>query len=353
MTRREAVIHALRHEECGVLPYHMEFTSQENEKIVRFTGDPAFAAKTGGFLRYIQYWGYPEERIPGSERFTDDFGVTWNRSGADKDIGVIDEPVIGEPDLSLYPEPYLNEARIRAECEALLQSKEDCFCFAGIGFSLFERLWSYTGMEDALIYMVTEPAFTHALLDRITAFNLRVIDIFNDYPFDAVYFGDDWGQQRGMIMGPKLWREFIRPRLAAMYARAKKNGRFVIQHSCGDIHEVFPDLIEIGLDCYQTVQPEIYDLAGIKREYGDRLAFWGAVSAQRDLPVRTPAELCRIIHETAAIMRPGGGYILAPTHAVPRDVPPENVLAALDAFREEAYGKRQPSFSHEGRLSDI
>ena len=342
LSRREAVIRALRHEDCGVLPYHMEFTSQEYEKVAKAVGDPAFDRKTGGFLSYIQYWGWPTERVPGSERFTDDFGVTWNRSGADKDIGVIDFPVIDEPDISLCPEPFLNEARLREECEALLAAREDRFCFAGIGFSMFERMWSYTGMEDALVYMAAEPEFTHALLDRILAFNLRVVDILNDYPFDAVYFGDDWGQQRGMIMGPKLWREYLKPRLAVLYARAKKGGKFVIQHSCGDIHEVFPDLIEIGLDCYQTVQPEIYDLAALKREYGGRLAFWGAVSTQKDLPVRTPEELRRIIHETAEVMRPGGGYILAPTHAVPQDVPPENVLAALDAFREEAYRYRRP-----------
>ncbi len=333
MTRREAVICALRHEEPPCLPYHVEFTSQEAERMTAATGDSDYASKCGSFLHYMQYWGYPTEKERGSERFTDDFGVTWNRSGVDRDIGVIDDPVIGEPDLSLYPTPFLNEARIRSECERLLAAREDRFCFAGIGFSLFERLWSYTGMEDALVYMIAEPAFTHALLDRILDFNLRVIDILNDYPFDAVYFGDDWGQQRGMIMGPALWREFLKPRLAEMYRRAKKNGKFVIQHSCGDIEAVFPDLIEIGLDCYQTVQPEIYDLPSIKRKYGDRLAFWGAISTQKDLPVRTPDELREIIRRTAEIMRPGGGYILAPTHAVPQDVPPENVEAMLTEFR--------------------
>ena len=297
------------------------------------TGDADYASKCGGFLHYMQYWGYPTEKERGSGRFTDDFGVTWNRSGVDRDIGVIDESVIGEPDLSLYPTPFLNEARIRSECERLLAAREDRFCFAGIGFSLFERLWSYTGMEDALVYMIAEPAFTHTLLDRILDFNLRVIDILNDYPFDAVYFGDDWGQQRGMIMGPALWREFLKPRLAEMYRRAKKNGKFVIQHSCGDIEAVLPDLIEIGLDCYQNVQPEIYDLPSIKRKYGGRLAFWGAISTQKDLPVRTPEELREIIRRTAEIMRPGGGYILAPTHAVPQDVPPENVEAMLTEFR--------------------
>ena len=333
MTRREAVIRALRHEEAPILPYHIEFTSQEAEKMARASGDPNYTAKCGGFLHYTQYWGYPTERVKGSERFTDDFGVTWNRSGADKDIGVIDEPVLSDPDLSLYPTPYLNEARIRSECKALLLTREDRFCFAGIGFSLFERLWSYTGMENALMWMIAEPEFTHALLDRIRAFNLRVIDILNDYPFDAIYFGDDWGQQRGMIMGPKLRREFLGPRLAEMYRRAKKNGKFVIQHSCGDIEEVFPDLIEIGLDCYQTVQPEIYDLAAIKEKYGDRLAFWGGISTQKALPLLSPDKLRVIIRRTADIMRQGGGYILAPTHAVPQDVPPENVTAMMEEFR--------------------
>ena len=333
MTRREAVICALRHEETDVLPFHLEFTAQKNEKIVQATGNPNFAAQTGGFLHYFQYWGYPTERPDRPLHFTDDFGVTWNRSGVDRDIGVIDKPVIDDADIDLYPTPYLNEKRIREECEHLLATKEDRFCFAGIGFSMFERLWSYTGMEDALAYMITDPEFVHELLDRILAFNLRVLDILLEYPFDAIYFGDDWGQQRGMIMGPKLWREFFKPRMAVMYAKVKNSGKFVIQHSCGDVEEVFPDLIEIGLDCYQTVQPEIYGLARIKELYGDKLAFWGGISTQRDLPTRTPDEVREIVRETARIMRPGGGYILAPTHAVPQDVPPENIIAMLDEFR--------------------
>jgi uroporphyrinogen decarboxylase len=96
---------------------------------------------------------------------------------------------------------------------------------------------------------------------------------------------------------------------------------------------VLPDLIEIGLGCYQTVQPEIYDLRKLKDTYGDRLAFWGGISTQADLPVLSPEEIAKKVEETAEIMRGGGGYILAPTHAMPKDVPPENVIAMLEAFR--------------------
>jgi len=333
MTKRERIIAALEHRETGCIPYHLECTTQEHERVARFLGDESFEENVSCLCGW-QYWGFPEERTDKPEHFTDDFGVTWNRSGADKDIGVIDCPVIGEPEISLYPEPYLNEKRIREHCQRILDTRGDRFSFAGIGFSLFERLWSYLGMEDALVYMITEPEFVHDLLDCITDFNLRVLDILCEYPFDAIYFGDDWGQQKGMIMGAPLWREFLRPRLKRMYDRVKESGKFILQHSCGDIEEVFPDLMEIGLDCYQTVQPEIYDLASIKEKYGDRLSFWGGISTQREMRLCTPDELTDVIRETIRVMSRGGGYIAAPTHAIPQDVPPENV-ASMMAFFEK------------------
>ena len=108
-----------------------------------------------------------------------------------------------------------------------------------------------------------------------------------------------------------------------------------VQHSCGDCHEIFPDLIEIGLDCYQTFQPEIYDIEKMKDLYGGKLAFWGGVSTQQCLPYASPdgvrAEAVRIMKA----LRRDGGLIIAPTHALPFDVPPENILALLDVFRNQ------------------
>lgn len=101
MTRREIVIAALQHKETPIVPFHAEFTMQEYENMVRYTGDENFHKKYGGFLHYMQYWGYPTERKDKKEYFTDDFGVTWNRSGADKDIGVVDEPIIPEAAMEL------------------------------------------------------------------------------------------------------------------------------------------------------------------------------------------------------------------------------------------------------------
>ncbi|MGC8863654.1 MAG: uroporphyrinogen decarboxylase family protein, partial [Armatimonadota bacterium] len=136
-------------------------------------------------------------------------------------------------------------------------------------------------------------------------------------------------------MGAPHWREFIKPRIKRVYERAKSAGRFVMQHSCGDIYELLPDLIEIGLDVYQTFQPEIYDVKTVKREFGRDLTFWGGISTQAVLPWVTPDEVKRVAREMIAAVGAGGGYIAAPTHAIPGDVPPENIVALVEAFQSQ------------------
>ena len=160
-------------------------------------------------------------------------------------------------------------------------------------------------------------------------------DLGLDYEIDGFHFGDDWGQQSGLIMGPELLRKFIKPRMARMYEKVKAKGKFVSQHSCGDIHEIFPDLIEIGLDVYQTFQPEIYDIKRIKEEYGQHLCFWGGISTQRLLPYATPEEVRKTVSETLKILGKNGGYIAGPTHSISGDVPVENVLTLIDILQNQ------------------
>ncbi len=333
MTRKERVLAALRHQASDKVPHHCDFTEQARRIMA-----PHFAAEAfeddvlDNHLYCGQYWGWPTEREPGSERFVDEYGVTWNRSGADKDIGVVDHPVIPAPDMAYYREPAFDEARFRRAVEQVSARGSDQFKVFGIGFSLFERAWSYLTFEEALYNMAAEPHFMHELFERILAYNLKLIAIVNEYPLDAVYFGDDWGQQHGTLMGPVLWQTFIKPRLARMYEAAHDGGKFIIQHSCGDISALFPDLIEIGLDCYQTFQPEIYDLAWFKREYGRDLSVWGGISTQQLLPRATPdqirAETIRILRT----MSDGGGYIASPTHAVTPDIRFDQIMAMFDVF---------------------
>jgi uroporphyrinogen decarboxylase len=335
MNRREIVLEALNHRAAKPIPYHLEYTAQSLEQLIRATGDPDIEAQLGTCLHYAQYWGWPAE-LPGKpEHFKDEFGVVWNRSGADKDIGVVENPQIADVENTNYKFPIPDTARLRKDIETLLATKQDRFTFMGFGFCMFERIWSLMGMENVLASMIVSPEALDELFDRICDFFISLLDIALEYDVDGIYFGDDWGQQQGLIMGPEHWRHFIKPRMARLYQRVKQKGKYVIQHSCGDCHELFPDLIEIGLDCYQTFQPEIYDIADIKKRYGNKLTFWGGVSTQQALPRMKPKELQSEIVRVVKALRDSGGLIIAPTHALPFDVPVENILAMAEVFQNQ------------------
>jgi len=337
MNRKELVLSALAHEETRPIPYHLECTGQELENIIEFAGADK-AKSLDSCMKYIQYWGWPTEIEPHSGFFKDEFGVVWNRNGIDKDIGAVESVLVKDLDKGggdEYEFPVCDVARLRIDIEDMLATREDRFTMMGFGFCLFERAWTLLGMENVFYYMAACPDELELFLDRICEYYLNLIDLALEYPLDGLYFGDDWGQMKGLMMGPAHWRRFIKPRLALFYERVKEKGLPVLQHSCGDCHEIFPDLIEIGLDCYQTFQPEIYDIAEMKRLYGKKLTFWGGISVQKALPVMTPTELRQEIIRITDILAVDGGFILAPTHALTSDIPPENVLMMAELFQNQ------------------
>jgi uroporphyrinogen decarboxylase len=130
-------------------------------------------------------------------------------------------------------------------------------------------------------------------------------------------------------MGPKLWREFIYPPLKRMYAAAHEASRYVFIHSCGDVDELFDELIGIGLNCFNPFQPEVMDVAALMTVYRGRLSFFGGLSTQRTLPFGTVDDVRR---ETQNLLKMGarGNYIFCPAHDVEGDVPLENMLAFID-----------------------
>jgi len=272
VTARERVLTSLRHEQPDWAPYQLDAASELKAKVVAETENPNFWREAGNHLAKLEFGGFTEI---GPNLYKDIFGVILDRS-VDKDIGVVKNYLLAEGELKafIFPEPsvvFPEEGTIKA----FLQENQERFRVFNIGFSMFERAWTLRGMEQILMDMLEEPVFVHTLLDRILEFNLSVIDQALEYDFDAVHFGDDWVQQHGLLMGPKLWREFIKPRVAAMYARVKEKGRYVVQHSCGDIQELFPDLIAIGLDVFNTFQSEVMDVVQIKKEYRKNLTFYG------------------------------------------------------------------------------
>jgi len=226
--------------------------------------------------------------------------------------------------------PVIDFIDVGKKCFSFVAKSTDAFKLAKIGMLLFERAWSLRGMENLLVDMYENGEFVTALLGKITDYNLSIINEALKYDFDGFYFGDDYGQQRGMIMSPESWRLFFKPCLAKMFEPIKSKGLPVMLHSCGNIEQILPDLIEIGLDVYQTVQPEVYDLKKLKLAYGKDLCFYGGISTQGTLAFSTPSEVRSVVKETVDTLNDDGGYICAPTHQVQADVPVENVLAFIE-----------------------
>ena len=336
MTKRQRVIAAIRHEATDYTPHNVIFTGQMLEKMIRHTGNPDYADTINNHILRVPL---RKPYVPAAnlaEGHVDEFGVEWDQSGADKDIGVPVNYIIKNADeLAAYIPPALDEAAIRGSCEKAVATRGDRFTFGSVGFSFYERAWSLCGMENMLCYMVTDPDAVESLFDKLLERNLEKVRIASEYDIDGIMFGDDWGQQNGMIMGAPLWRKLIKPQIAKLYAAARAAGKFVAQHSCGDLREILDDLIDIGLDVYQTFQTEIYDMNEYKRKLNGKLAIWGGISTQTQLPFKTPEEIYDITMNAISVMGKGGGYIAAPTHDVTADVPPENILAMVKAFNAQ------------------
>ncbi|MDR0475992.1 MAG: uroporphyrinogen decarboxylase [Treponema sp.] len=334
MTKREIVIEALEHRETKPIPYTLGLTIQAADAVRKAGKGKSLEDEFGSYITASYYDGWPAPIPERPGYFRDDFGVVWNRNGADKEIGVVTGVVMDSPEAD-YKFPQVDIQKFRQQIENVLAWRGDRFVFASFGFTMFERAWSLMGMDNVLMYMIDFPEALETFFDRTCDFFLGLVDIALEYDVDGVHFGDDWGQQKGLIMGPEYWRRFIKPRMARLYARVKSKGKYVSQHSCGDCREIFPDLVEIGLDCYQTFQPEIYPVAEMKKLYGDRITFWGGLSTQQFLPRATPAEVREEIVRLVKILGKNGGLIIAPTHGVPQDVPVENILAAAEVFQKQ------------------
>ena len=332
MTARERVIAAIKHNDPDYTPGNIELCSATMQAFSARYGisKEDFFNFAGNHIEKISYNGgaYMAGNV-----FLDEFGVAWDRSDG-SDIGSIQKYLLGEASLSGFSMPPIDSEDIRQKTLKVINNGRETFKAGKIGTLLFERAWSLRSMEELLIDFYDNEDFVHELFSRITDYNVTIINEALKYPIDGFYFGDDYGQQTGMIMSPSLWRDFFKPYLARTFAPIKAKGLPVILHSCGNILDILDDLVEIGLDCYQTVQPEIYDLKELKKRFGGRLAFYGAISTQQFLPFAAPDEVKTKVKETISDLGKNGGYICAPTHQVPADVPPENIMAMIEALRK-------------------
>jgi len=327
MTPRELVKQAvLNRRSDTAVPWQINYTSVYNDQFKEDLDDL--------FENHLILHKYKKNKVIDTNIELDLFGLKWNKGADDGgDIGVPFDPPLASGDIDSYIFPEPNEEFALEQVRKLESDDSGRFRMFGLTMLLYERAWSLRGMEDYLADMLLEPDFVHELMRRIVEHHLKLLDLVLPYDFDAVYFGDDWGSQHGLIMGPDLWRKMIKPYMKQLCQKVKDSGKIVVLHCCGNIEEIIREMIDIGVDCWNTVQPEIYDLKKLKQEYGKDLCFYGGISNQGFLPYATPDEVERKSLEVLDIMS-GGGYILSPTHNLTPDIPIENALAVVKAAKK-------------------
>jgi uroporphyrinogen decarboxylase len=334
MTKREVMIDALEFRRPAYVPWAWDMTQQCAERVRQHPGFGDLEAFVGSHMLPLGSAIGHFEKV-GRDLHRDLYGVVWDRT-VDKDIGTpVDWPIRRPQDLDRYDWPDASAFDWYEEIPARIAEHADLFRCYQIGFSLYERAWTMRGMTELLMDMVARPEFVERLLDAVVEHDLVQVRKALSFDVDAVYFGDDYGMQTGLIMGIEHWRHFIKPRLARLFAPVREAGKYVFLHSCGCVTELFDDLTEIGLSCFNPFQPEVMDVFAVKRRYHGRLAFHGGMSVQKILPFGTTEDVRRA---TRALLEAGrnGGYVFSPSHSVPRDVPPENLLAMMAEVRAQS-----------------
>jgi uroporphyrinogen decarboxylase len=339
---RDTILGQISHRETDPVPYTISFEGNTEEQLNAHYGGTEWRDRLQTFI--VAAGVVDNQKKEPSERkgiYRDHYGSLWRE---DRRPFHMEAPALPEPYFDGYrwPEPeefFLDEERVSEARQLCADNKDQCFLTAALGWGLFETSWGIRGFENVLMDVVAEPDFYDELLDRITAQFLAYIDFTcRSLPdVDAVMFGDDWGDQRGVIVGPERWRKLFKPRCARIYQAVHAHGKYVISHCCGSVADIMPDIIEIGLDVLESVQPEARGMNPyeLKRRWGDKLTFWGGLGSQSTIPFGTPSEIHAEVRRLRSEMGKGGGYILAPAKGLQPGTPTENAAAVIEAFTSD------------------
>ncbi len=373
MTSRQRVLLALNHQEPDRVPFDCTFGYIAYKRLEQHLGfQPARQVLPGNvslsvrppieFLEELQvdlyYLGLnaPPDQPPfqyGMESYVDEWGVEYRRIetpvGLQYELAVHPLANAELEDLQDYPWPDPSDPALIAGLEGRARDLYENTQFALVGRfsnSIFEQAFALRGLEQLLIDTVINPEFAGALMDRLTDLAIGYLEnalrACGKYLHILRLAGDDMGHQQGTLLSPATFRRLIKPRFARLYRAAKEIFRQynpqgkLMAHTDGDVYPLIPDYLEMGLDVLNPVQPYVAEMdhKRLKREFGDRLCFHGGIDLQRVLPFGSPEEVYAEAVKTMRALGPGGGYILAPTHYLTPDVPPENVLALRAAVLE-------------------
>jgi len=339
-TRRDVVHQALRLEQSNFCPYYIWVDQEMVPPLAAHYGSESFIGPADGVKSFIGSYTVLREIAArpvtdSGDRFVDEFGVEFRRGSTLH----VERPALSEPSLEGYEFPDLTTVEHFEGLDEWARFNADRFKIVQLGMLFFERTWFMRGMENILMDLHLEPAFVEELLEGLEAVCMSVIDrLLRDYGdrVDAIGLSEDYGTQKSLLISPAHWRKFIKPHLARMCQRIRSGGKPVYIHSCGHIMPIIPDLVEIGVNILQPIQPEAMDIFEVKRLFGRDLCLMGGISTQRTLHAGTAMDVRKEVQECLSCMAVGGGYVMAPAKPILPGVPLENAIALIDAFVDQS-----------------
>ncbi len=353
MTSRERVLAALRREEPDRIPWEFSYGAFAPALLETFkekTGAEDPAEHFNFDTRSVQFKPVYDRQIfhkyfKDPENF--DIISEWGegkKQGSYYHFTKSSPPMAGFNSVNQieeYPFPDFTQPECSAhfEKETAMWQERGYAVMGELTLTIFEISWAMRGLEDVLMDMYMESPLIPALFDKVTETRCYQAKRLAEAGVDILRLGDDVGAQTNMMMSPDIWRKNLKGRLAEIIqaAKSEKPDILVFYHSDGNVTEIVPELIEIGIDILNPVQPECMDQQKMKKLYGDRLSFWGLIGTQKLMPFGKPHEIKAKIKNLKETVGQGGGLLIAPTHILEPEVPWENIVAFVEAIEEHGY----------------
>ena len=331
MTAKNIVQAALSFETTSVTPYWLhQLAKQEGDvaaELDKHYGSRAWRDKFPEYLDGMHVGFINSEAVDGIA--CDTFGVKLKAGSTSRVV----DTLFPTPELRNYKWPEPEGMTDWLALEKHVKQNSNTFQCWGLAMGLFERSWHMRGMENIMMDMVENEAFVHELLDGILDVQLKFMDMMTDrIPLDAYAGGDDICDQRGCMIGADRWRHFFKPRLQKLTELCHSKGLKYVMHSCGNLMPVVEDLIEIGVDVLESVQPEAMDVYELKKITHGRMALIGGMGVQHMMCLGTPDEIREETKKLIKLLGKGGGYIIAPAKPLQSE-PAENVAAFIETIQ--------------------
>ena len=290
--------------------------------------------------------GWANSYYQDADEYVDEWGIGWRSVEYSTPYGIgrytefPHHPLAEDDAVDSYQPPDPNRPELYEEAEWVLNKFKDEYWIVGVTVTtIFETAWALRGYEQMLTDLALKPDLAERILDIPYQYHLAAAKKLTQMGVDMIWVGDDIGAQDAMLISPKMWRRFLKPRMANFIAEVKSiNPQVkVAYHSDGLIYPIIPDLIEIGLDVLNPIQPASMDPAWLKKEYGDQLCFWGSIDEQHTLPFGSAADVRAEVQTRLETLGKNGGLIIGPTHHVQLDTPLANFWAMVNTIVNTPY----------------